>query len=92
MIGESRMISLQVWKSNGARIQLTVLPSHMAKLPRLFSRFWNPGKSGIVFFAQELSSENCLVVPPVSLVARVSPIMAFVQFLASSDEQISVVH
>ena len=33
--------------------------------------FWNPGASGIDFFAQELSSENCLVVPPVALVAHV---------------------
>ena len=37
----------------------------------LNSRFWNPGASGIDFFAQELSSENCLEVPPVFLVARV---------------------
>ena len=44
---------------------------YTAKLPRFFSRFWNPGASGIDFFAQELSSENCLVVPPVSVVARV---------------------
>ena len=45
---------------------------YTAKLPRFFSRFWNnPGVSGIDFFAQELSTENCLVVPPVSLVARV---------------------
>ena len=44
---------------------------YTAKLPRFFSRFWNPGASGIDIFAQELSSENCLVVPPVALVARV---------------------
>ena len=44
---------------------------YTAKLPRFFSRFWNPGTSGIDFFAQELSSENCLVVPPAALVARV---------------------
>ena len=44
---------------------------YTAKLPRFFSRFWNPGASGIDFFAQDLSSENCLVVPPVTLVARV---------------------
>ena len=44
---------------------------YTAKLPRFFSRFWNPGTSGIDFFAQDLSSENCLVVPPVALVARV---------------------
>ena len=41
------------------------------KLSRFFSRFWNPGASGIDFFAQELSSENCLGVPPIALVARV---------------------
>ena len=44
---------------------------YTAKLPRFFSRFWNPGASGIDFFAQELRSKNCLVVPPVSAVARV---------------------
>ena len=44
---------------------------YIAKLSRFFSRFWNPGASGIDFFAQKLSSENCLVVPPVYLVARV---------------------
>ena len=40
---------------------------YTAKLPRFFSRFSNLGASGIDFFAQELSSENCLVVPPVAL-------------------------
>ena len=44
---------------------------YTAKLPRLFWRFWNPGALGIDSFAQELSSPNCLVVPPVALVARV---------------------
>ena len=44
---------------------------YTAKLLRFFSRFWNPGASGIDFFAQVLSSENCLVLPPVALVARV---------------------
>ena len=34
---------------------------YTAKLPRFFSCFWNPGASGIDFFARELSSENCLV-------------------------------
>ena len=37
---------------------------YTAKLPRFVSRFSNLGASGIDFFAQELSSENCLVVPP----------------------------
>ena len=44
---------------------------YTAKLPRFFSCFWNPGASGIDFFAQELSSENCLVFTPVALVTRV---------------------
>ena len=35
---------------------------YTTKLPRFFV-------SGIDFFAQELGSENCLVVPPISLVA-----------------------
>ena len=87
---------------------------YTAKLPRFFSRFWNPGASGIDFFAQELSSqnsaENCLVAPfsgsssfsccsryPLSEPTEsdgysCSTIMAFVQFLASSDGQISVAH
>lgn len=44
---------------------------HTAKLPRFFSRFWNPGTLGIDFVAQSLESENCLVtVPPVHIVAR----------------------
>ena len=43
---------------------------YTAKLPRFFSRFWNPETSGVDFFVQNLESENCLVVPPVSLIAR----------------------
>lgn len=35
------------------------------KLPRFFSRFWNPNTVGIDFFIQSLKEENCLVVPPV---------------------------
>ena len=80
---------------------------YTTKLPRFFSRFWNPGTSGIDFFAQDLSSENCLVVPPVALACcsryplsepaesdgySCSPIMAFVQLLVSPYEQISIVH
>ena len=41
------------------------------KLPRFFSRFWNPNTSGVDFFIQKLSNENCLVVPPVSIASRV---------------------
>ena len=41
------------------------------KLPRFFSPFWNPETSGVDFFVQNLESQNCLVVPLVSLIARV---------------------
>ena len=41
------------------------------KLPRFFSRFWNPNTAGIDFFIQPLRGENCWVVPPVSIVSRV---------------------
>ena len=44
---------------------------YAARLPRFFSRFWNPGTSGVDFFVQNLESENFLVVPPVSLIALV---------------------
>ena len=40
------------------------------KVCKFFSRFWNPGCSGVDFFEQNLKGENCLVVPPVSLIAR----------------------
>ena len=40
------------------------------KLSRFFSRYWNPNTSGVDFFIQKLSNENCLVVPPVSIVSR----------------------
>ena len=41
------------------------------KLPRFFSRFWNPNTAGVDFFLQSLREENCWVVPPVSIVPRV---------------------
>ena len=41
------------------------------KLPKFFSRFWNPNTSGVDFFFQSLRGENCLVVPPVGIVQRV---------------------
>ena len=41
------------------------------KISRFFSRFWNPGSAGVDVFVQPLAHENCLVVPPVSLVPRV---------------------
>ena len=42
-----------------------------AKLPRFFSRFWNPGTAGVDAFAQNWSNENCLLVPPVVLIPSV---------------------
>lgn len=41
------------------------------KLPKFFSRFWNPATASVDFFFQPLRGENCLVVPPVGIVARV---------------------
>ena len=41
------------------------------KLPRFFSRFWNPNTAGLNFFIQPLRGENCWVVTPVSIVPRV---------------------
>ena len=34
------------------------------KVSKFFSRFWNPGCSGVDFFVQNLKGENCFVVPP----------------------------
>ena len=42
-----------------------------AKVEKFFSRLWNPGSAGVDFFIQCLELENCLVVPPVELIARV---------------------
>jgi hypothetical protein len=33
------------------------------KVSKYFSRFWNPGSSGVDFFVQNIKGENCLVVP-----------------------------
>ena len=38
------------------------------KLPRFFSRYWNPGAEAIDAFAQDWSGENALLVPPVTLI------------------------
>ena len=42
-----------------------------SKLPRFFSRFWNPGSSAVDAFAQNWANENCLLVPPVVLIPAV---------------------
>ena len=36
-----------------------------------FSRIWNPGTAGVDAFFQSWEGENCLVVPPVSIITRV---------------------
>ena len=43
---------------------------HNTKISKYFSRFWNPGASGVDFFVQTLKGENCLVVPLVDLLVR----------------------
>ncbi len=40
------------------------------KTSRFISWHWNPGCTGVDFFVQNLSGENCLVVPPISLITR----------------------
>jgi len=40
------------------------------KLPKYFSRFWNPNSSGVDFSFQSLLGENCLVVPPVCIIPQ----------------------
>ena len=40
------------------------------KTSRFISWHWNPGCTGVDFFVQNLSAENCLVVPPISLITR----------------------
>ena len=42
-----------------------------AKTRRFYSRFWNPGSLGMDAFYQSWQGENCLLVPPVNLVAQV---------------------
>ena len=40
------------------------------KIDRFFSWHWNPGCTAVDFFVQNLQGENCLVVPPVSLITE----------------------
>ena len=47
-----------------------------AKTPRFYSRFWNPGTSGVDAFFQPWEGQNCLVVPPVSIVSKVLNFMS----------------
>ena len=45
--------------------------SKNAKVSRYFSRFWNPGTTGVDAFYQDWSNEIAWVVPPISIVPRV---------------------
>jgi ribonuclease HI len=47
------------------------------KVPKFYSRFWNPGSAGINAFAQSWEGENTLLVPPVSLVSKVLAFMHY---------------
>ena len=40
------------------------------KIERFFSRFWNPGTAGVDAFFQSWQNENCLLVPPITLVCE----------------------
>ena len=42
-----------------------------AKLPKFFSRCWNPGTAGVDAFGQNWGNENCLLVPLVALILSV---------------------
>ena len=41
------------------------------KVMKFYSKFWNPGTSGVDAFAYDWAGENCWIVPPPSLVCRV---------------------
>ena len=41
-----------------------------AKIKRFFLRFWNPGTAGVDAFFQTWQNENCLLVPPITLVCE----------------------
>ena len=40
------------------------------KIPRFFSRFWNPNSSGVGAFYQDWSQDTAWVVPPVAIIPR----------------------
>ena len=40
------------------------------KVENFFSRFWNPNSSGVDVFVQNVGNENCLVVPPVTMITK----------------------
>ena len=40
------------------------------KVEKFFPRFWNPYSSEVDFFVQNVRNENCLVVPPVTMITK----------------------
>ncbi len=59
---------LELDNSWGPHVVDCMATYYSTKISRFFSRFWNPGSVGIKVFVHPLADENCLVVPPVSLV------------------------
>ena len=47
------------------------------KLPQFFSRYQNPGCTGVGFFVQSCEGINCLIVPPVCLFKLLEPLIIF---------------
>ena len=41
------------------------------KVPKYFSRFWNPATSGVDAFFQDRRGENCLLIPPIPILCKV---------------------
>ena len=61
------------WTSSGVYLLLIALPltTTYRKVPKYFSRFWNPRTAGVDAFSQNWQYENCLVVPPIVLLSKV---------------------
>ena len=71
MIGRLRLNSLLCWSNIGVCTPLIASPTFIIKkIERFFSRFWNPGTAGVDAFFQSWQNENCLLVPPVTLVCE----------------------
>ena len=54
----------------GATYSGLFLPISITRKSSFIRDFGNPGCSGVDFFVQNLTGENCLVVPPVNLIHR----------------------
>ena len=74
MIGNYHTSFFWCWKANGVLIHLTALRRFITL--KHYSRFWNPGTSGMDAFYQSREGENCLVVPAVSIIPKVNNVCA----------------